>query len=64
MPLHMDFEIMYYSSDISFDEYTQTFKNGYGSIVSYMMHPKKIIKREISHFLFDIISYIFLGGNT
>lgn len=37
-----DFEIMYYSSDISFDEYTQTFKNGYGSIVSYMMHPKKL----------------------
>ena len=55
---------MYYSSDISFDEYTQTFKNGYGSIVSYMMHPKKFIKREISLFLFDIISYIFLGGNT
>ena len=37
-----DFEIMYYSSDISFDEYKQTFKNGYGSIVSYMMHPKKL----------------------
>ena len=37
-----DFEIMYFHNDISYNEYTQTFKKGYGSIVSYIMHPKKL----------------------